>query len=734
MGSLAPGAGSRGVVKPGSDPLLDLGQQQRQVVSGFLWSLLVLLLLSIAIEAVTTGAPFLEPAVVAANLVVVLFVLGTIFLNRHGRTRLAVSLAAGLVMVAASVLPLAGGLRSAPASLLLFFVPVVVAGLLLDRTALRVAAAWALAVVLAAPLLHGEPMFASDGSAGAWALAGPFTMVLVAIVFLLDRFGLRFKEAMRRALALQVEAQDVILAEKGFTDAMIESLPGLFFVRDENGRYVRWNRRFSEVTGYDEDELPGLDPLALYEGEHRQVVEDRIARVFTEGSASAEVQVRTKDGRLLPYFISATRVERQGERFLVGTGIDRSDIDAARADIAGLNVALGERVARLTALREIDRAIIGSLDIDLTLDVMLEQVTGRLGVGAARILLYDEAEQALRFGASRGLPTAGARGLRVGLGEGPSGAVARDRRRAVVTDRDVIAAHLAATGGGAATYSAYVGVPLVAKGRLQGVLEVFHDAPVPDADDWHDFLDALAMQAAIGVSNARLFEELERSNVELRLAYDTTIEGWARALDLRDEETEGHSRRVTELAVQLAARLGLKGEELVLVRRGALLHDIGKMGVPDRILLKPGKLDPDEWEVMKSHTTLARDMLHGIPFLRSALDIPYAHHERWDGTGYPRGLRGEEIPLAARLFAVVDVYDALTSDRPYRAAWPRARALEYIRDSAGSHFDPRVVDVFLEMLEEREAVRSTSPGRDVPRRTARERRSGTKGRGDAEGD
>src|SRR5690606_14620254 len=204
----------------------------------------------------------------------------------------------------------------------------------------------------------------------------------------------------------------------------------------------------------------------------------------------------------------------------------------------------------------------------------------------------------------------------------------------------------------------------------------------------YDFLAVLAVQAAIALSNAKLFDDLERSNIELRLAYDTTIEGWSRALDLKDEETEGHSRRVTELAVQLAARLGLKGEELVLVRPGALLHDIGKMGVPDRILPKPGKLDPDEWEVMKSHTTLARDMLHGIPFLRSALDIPYAHHERWDGTGYPRGLRGEEIPLAARLFAVVDVYDALTSDRPYRAAWPRARALEYIRDSAGSHFDP----------------------------------------------
>ena len=695
----------------GDVPAVGLARDQEQrVVGGFLWALLVLLLASNVVDSLRFGRGYLQPSVVAANLAVVLFILGAVHLNRSGRTRLAVSLAAGLLMLAASALPLTQGLADSAPSLLVFFVPLVTAGLLLDRFALRVTAGWALAVVVAAPLLHGESLFGDGGDGGVWYLLGPFVMVFAFVAFLLDRFGLRFKESMREAFLSQARAQAELLEEKGFTDAIIESLPGLFFVRDRAGRYVRWNRRFAELAGYSDDELRSLEPLALFEPASRDVAAAGIERVFSEGQATAEVRFMGRDGRVHPYFVSAARVERSGRQYLVGTAIDRSDIDAARASIESLNVALQERVGRLTALRDIDRAIIGSLDIGLTLGVLLEQVTSRLRVPAARILLYDEVEQALRFGASHGLAGVGARGLRVALGQGPSGTVARDRRRVVVTGRDAVAAVVGVEEG--ACFESYVGVPLVAKGRLQGVLEVLHDQPLPESDDWHDFLDALAMQAAIGVSNARLFEELERSNVELRLAYDTTIEGWARALDLKDQETEGHSRRVTELAVQLAARLGLRGEDLVQVRRGALLHDIGKMGVPDAILLKPGKLDPDEWEVMKSHTTLAYELLSGIPFLRSAIDIPYAHHERWDGTGYPRGLKGEEIPIGARLFAVVDVYDALTSDRPYRRAWSREKALAYIRDNAGTHFDPRVVDAFLEMMGEREEPARVAARRD----------------------
>ena len=190
---------------------------------------------------------------------------------------------------------------------------------------------------------------------------------------------------------------------------------------------------------------------------------------------------------------------------------------------------------------------------------------------------------------------------------------------------------------------------------------------------------------------------LNRSAQELRSAYGHTIEGWSRALDLRDKETEGHSCRVSEQSVRLAAELGLGEEELIHVRRGALLHDIGKMGIPDQILFKPGPLTDDEWAIMRRHPTFAFELLAPIDYLRPSIDIPYCHHEKWDGSGYPRGLKGEEIPLAARIFAVIDVWDALTSDRPYRPAWPREMARNLIREEAGRHFDPCVVEIFLGM-------------------------------------
>ncbi|WP_245668936.1 HD-GYP domain-containing protein [Chloroflexus islandicus] len=222
----------------------------------------------------------------------------------------------------------------------------------------------------------------------------------------------------------------------------------------------------------------------------------------------------------------------------------------------------------------------------------------------------------------------------------------------------------------------------------------------PISEQMVDLLVAAAERVGNALRRTELFEQIQRANDELRAAYDATIEGWARALDLRDHETEGHSRRVTELTMRIAERMGFADEELVHIRRGALLHDIGKMGIPDAILNKPGPLDEREWVIMRTHPTLAVELLRPIAFLAPALAIPWCHHEKWDGTGYPRGLRGADIPLAARIFAVVDVYDALTSDRPYRAAWSPERALAYLREQAGSHFDPHVVEVFLALYVE----------------------------------
>ena len=235
-------------------------------------------------------------------------------------------------------------------------------------------------------------------------------------------------------------------------------------------------------------------------------------------------------------------------------------------------------------------------------------------------------------------------------------------------------------------FSSYYAVPLEVQGQIQGVLEVFHREQLNPTEEWLDFLETLASQAAIAIDNSYLFTDLEKTNKELEQAYVSTLEGWARALDLRDNETAGHTERVTEMTVSLGSLMGLSSEELVYLQRGAILHDIGKMGVPDAVLLKPGKLDPDERSIMEQHPQYAYDMLSQIEFLRPSLDIPYCHHEKFDGTGYPRGLKGEDIPMGARIFCIVDVWDALTSDRPYRKAWTPQKTFDYICELSGTHF------------------------------------------------
>ena len=359
----------------------------------------------------------------------------------------------------------------------------------------------------------------------------------------------------------------------------------------------------------------------------------------------------------------------------------------------------GRRLERLQARRSVDIAIIASLDLRVTLSALLEQVTTRLGVDAADILLLNTGAQTFTYAAGRGFRTRALQHTHLRLGEGHAGLAALERRIVDIPDLTQAAGELVRSprlaGEGFITY---YGVPLIAKGQIKGVLEIFHRSPLAPDPEWVEFLEALAGQAAIAIDNATLFEELQRSNLDLALAYDTTLEGWSHALELRDQETEGHTQRVTEMTLRLAQAMGLSDAELVHIRRGALLHDIGKMGVPDNILLKPGSLTDEEWIVMRKHPAYAHDMLAPIAYLRPALDIPYCHHEKWDGSGYPRELKDEQIPLAARLFAVVDVWDALRSDRPYRAKWPEAKVRDYLREQTGKHFDPTVVEVFLKIL------------------------------------
>jgi putative nucleotidyltransferase with HDIG domain len=240
--------------------------------------------------------------------------------------------------------------------------------------------------------------------------------------------------------------------------------------------------------------------------------------------------------------------------------------------------------------------------------------------------------------------------------------------------------------------------PLKIKDEMIGVIYVDNRARagIFQMQD-QSLITAFADQAAVAIDNAQLFDDLQAKNRELEEAYQATLEGWVSALDMRDKETEGHTQRVTVLTQRLARSMGVGDDDLVHITRGALLHDIGKMAISDTILLKPGELTIEERELMKRHPVYAYEMLKRIDFLLPAIDIPYCHHEKWDGSGYPRGLKGEEIPFSARIFPVVDVWDALTSNRPYRKGLPHDEVRARIEADSGTHFDPRVVDAFLQM-------------------------------------
>jgi PAS domain S-box-containing protein len=375
-----------------------------------------------------------------------------------------------------------------------------------------------------------------------------------------------------------------------------------------------------------------------------------------------------------------------------------ADIAANAIQRATLYEESERNLQRLAALRAIDAAISASLDLGLTLNILVEQVVNQLRVDAADVLLLNAVSRTLEYAAGRGFRSPVLGHARWQASQGYAGRAVVERRTISLPDLSVAEPDpVRAAGLAHENFQAYYGVPLISKGRVVGVIEIFHRAPLhPDAE-WLSFLEALAGQAAIAIDSAKLFNDLQRSNLDLGLAYEATIEGWSRAMDLRDKETEGHTQRVTELTVRLAQVLGISEDELVHIRRGALLHDMGKMGIPDQILLKPGPLSDEEWTIMYQHPLLAYDMLLPIAYLRPALEIPYCHHEKWDGTGYPRGLNGESIPVAARIFAVVDVWDALRSDRPYRPAWPEEKVREHIRSLSGTQFDPRIAEAFLQL-------------------------------------
>ena len=491
------------------------------------------------------------------------------------------------------------------------------------------------------------------------------------------------------------QAEDALQKEQGLAQQYLDIAGVMFVVLATDRKVILINKKGCEILGYVEQEIVGRSWLDFLPQDEK----DRVGGTFDQLMAGEiermeyfENPILTKSGqeRLIAWHNSMLTDEAGRIIGVVSSGEDITERKQAEDRIR-------RQLEHLTALSVIDRVIAAIFDLRLSLSEILNLTTKELGVDAADILILNSNSSTLEYGAERGFRATAVRKTQVRLSESYAGRAVLERHliqipnlrnepnnlfvTPLVIDEDFVC---------------YYGVPLIIKGQVKGVLEVYHRTSLEPDAEWFGFLNALAGRVAIAIENATLFENLQRSNSELTMAYDATIEGWSQAMDLRDKETEGHTQRVTEMTVKLAGVLGLSEAELVQVRWGALLHDIGKMGVPDGILLKPGPLTDEEWVAMKKHPTFAHEMLAPIRYLRLALDIPYCHHEKWDGTGYPRGLKGTQIPLAARIFAVVDVWDALRSDRHYRLAWSEEKVREHINISSGTHFDPQVVEVFMQ--------------------------------------
>ncbi|MEW6107845.1 MAG: PAS domain S-box protein [Nitrospirota bacterium] len=501
-----------------------------------------------------------------------------------------------------------------------------------------------------------------------------------------------------RDITARKQVKEALQKERDRAQMYLNVAGVMILVISVDGNVDLINRKGCEMLGYPEKEIIGRNwfdtfiPVRL---------RDEVKGIFVKLMAGEidlvgyfETPVLTKDGeeRMIAWHNTLLKDENGKVSAALSSGEDIT----ARKQAEEL---ARHRLKRLSALHSIDMVINSSLDLQVTLNEFLEQVISQLNVDAADVLLLNPYSQMLEFAARKGFRSPAIKQPSIRIGEGIAGKAAMERNSISIPDLSEESSlckrtNLLRQEG----FVAYYAIPLIAKGQVKGVLEIFNRSPLTFDPEWLNFFEALAARAAIAIDNATLFEDLQRSNIELSIAYDATLEGWAHALDLRSKETEQHTERVTEMTLRLARAMGMSDKELMNVRRGALLHDIGKIGIPDGILLKPGPLTDEEWDIMHRHPVYAFEMLLPIAYLRPALDIPYCHHERWDGTGYPRGLKGEQIPLSARIFSVVDVWDALYSEeRPYRQTLSEEKVREHIRSLSGTHLDPGVVEVFLNM-------------------------------------
>ncbi len=486
--------------------------------------------------------------------------------------------------------------------------------------------------------------------------------------------------------------QALAASEKRFR-ALIEHSADAITLMDADGKIGYGSPQAAKIAGVTVEELVGKNVFELVHPDDLNSVREVFSEIRVGTDLSVPFQIRFQHPNGDWRWIEGVVTNLLTEPIVGAVLANYRDITDRKQD----ETKIQEQMSRLASLHEIDIAINGSFDLRIMLDAVLKQTISRLNVDAADILLLNPYTQVLEYAVGRGFKTANIERSRLRLGEGHAGRAALERRTIVFDGiNETGFGHVRTALFSEEKFVAHYCVPLTAKGQVKGVLELFHRSRLNAEGDWLEFMETLATQASIALDNANMFENLQRSHSELALAYDATIEGWARALDLRERGNEGHSRRVAEETVRLGRAEGMSEEELIHLRRGAFLHDIGMMCIPEMIL-KSTEPSEAEMNLMRQHPVFGFELLSPIRFLSRAADIPYCHHEKWDGTGFPRGLKGSGIPLPARLFAVVDVWDELQYGSPHRDALPNSKALEYICSESGKHFDPHAVDVFVRL-------------------------------------
>jgi PAS domain S-box-containing protein len=495
---------------------------------------------------------------------------------------------------------------------------------------------------------------------------------------------------------------------------LFQDAPVLIIITEiASGTCLDVNEEALRVFGYSRDEVIGkklIDIGAITRENRARLVEETQSRGRVAG---VEMNFRAKDGRTIVGLFRGERISISGRDCLLEAMVDITERKQAEESLARQTEELRQRNLELTrlsqlterrlqhlaAMRTVDMAISGSFKSELVMNILLEQLTSQLNVHAADILIFHPALQGFRFFCGRGFYSTPSSSEYLRLADSYAGRATQERTIVKVlrldekADGQKIFPKISKEG-----FVSYICVPLIAKGQIKGVMELYHRDELELTPEEDSFLEMLAGQAAIAVDNVEMFEHLQSSRDELQLAFNSTLAGWARALEIRSREAEGETQRGADLAMRLAQMMGESENDTTHIYRGAILHDVGMIAVPDAILLKPGPLTDEEWTVVRRHPQIAFDILSPVLFLRPALDVPHCHHEKWDGSGYPRGLKGEHIPLPARIFAVVDVWDSLRSDRPYRKAWKDSDAGEYIRNRAGKHFDPAVVQIFFRAI------------------------------------